>query len=73
MCIGRVAVQFDHLAVKHAGCLMQPVDVLRDHATCVAARNQRRDRPMPPVRTRLPEHRVERKSPPPGFLPRILA
>ena len=72
MGVGRVAVQLDDLALGHAGRLMQPVDVLGNHAGNLAPADQRRHGAMATVRPRFREHRVEREPPAPRFLARVL-
>src|SRR4030095_10353556 len=44
-----IAVQLDDLVVRHAGALMQPVDILGDHARTRAFCDKPGYSPVPPV------------------------
>ena len=67
-----VAVQFHHQLLRHAGGLVQPVDILGNHGGGLAGGNQIGDRAMAAIRQRALKHRIHRKATAPGFNPRRL-
>ena len=72
MRVGRVSVQLDHSVRRHAGRLVQPVDVLRYHRRRLAAIDQGCDRAMSAVGFCLAHCLVGGEPPAPSLAPRLV-
>ena len=70
--VGGVAVQLDDFLGRHAGGLVQPVDILRDDGAGLAAPHQRIDRAVAAIGLRAAEVILHREAAPPGLAPRLL-
>ena len=70
--VGRVAVQLDDFLGRHAGRLMQPVDILRDDGADLAAPHQRIDRAVAAIGQGAAEVILHREAASPSLAPGFL-